>query len=262
MCLIAFAYDVHPNYKLIMAANRDEYYHRPTKPAHFWQEDVNVLAGKDLEKMGTWMGITKSGRFAAVTNYREPGKRMSDKKSRGDLVRRYLCGKEHPKCYMSRIAGESGCYEGFNLICGDQQSVFYYSNRGGPPIALKSGVYGLSNALLDDPWPKVTLVKQQLRRCLRNDTVTHDQLQKIMANAEPARDEQLPETGVGAKIEKLLSPVFIKSETYGTRSTTTLLVKTDGSVDFMENVHVPENQSKQFAFQIGEEPSLWDSNRE
>lgn len=220
MCLIALAWQAHPDFPLIVAANRDEFYQRPAAPARFWEDAPAVLAGRDLAAGGTWMGVTRQGRFAALTNYREPGA-PAGARSRGLLVSAFLAGRESPADYAARVAGEGGEYSGFSLLLGTPDSLVAVSNRGLVPTALAPGVHGLSNHLLDTPWPKVEKAKAGLTAALQasapDDTLFH-----LLADAEPAPEPALPDTGVGRDMERLLSPLFIRSPNYGTRVSTVL----------------------------------------
>ncbi len=235
MCLIVLAYRQHPRYRLIVAANRDEYYRRPTAPAHFWPDHPQVLAGRDLEQMGTWLGITRTGRFAALTNYRDPATVCSEAASRGALVRKYLCGGETPGDYLRLVAGESSSYNGFNLLVGDADELLFFSNRSGGIEAVSPGIHALSNHLLDTPWPKVAKAKAAMGELLAaGGGVTGDGLFSILTDSAVAPDAALPDTGVGAEWERILAPIFIVSPDYGTRSATVLLQEYSGRVWFAE----------------------------
>jgi uncharacterized protein with NRDE domain len=230
MCLIAFAYKTHPRYSLVVAANRDEFYRRPTAPVDFWPECPCVLAGRDLEQGGTWLGVSRDGRFAALTNYRDPAANRPDARSRGELVRDYLCGSMSPQEYLERVKASGGDYNGFNLLVGDAGGLWYYSNRTDVVAAVAPGVHGLSNHLLDTPWPKVAKAKAGLAACLAGpDDALATGLFALLADAEPAPDGALPDTGVGLAWERTLSPVFIASADYGTRSSTVVLLGGGGT---------------------------------
>lgn len=235
MCLILFGYDFHPEYFLVVAANRDEYYTRPTAEVHFWEEDPDVLAGKDLVPAGTWMGITRGGRFAALTNYRDPASFKKGSRSRGLLVREYLLSSQEPPAFIEALDSVREEYNGFNLLLRGGKSLWYYSSRTGRAEELGPGVYGLSNHLLDTPWPKVAKGKEALVRILRKPgEILSDSLFELLSDREQARDEDLPRTGVTLEWERLLSPIFIQSETYGTRSSTVVLVDRRGHLRFCE----------------------------
>ena len=236
MCLILFAWKVHPYYPLILAANRDEFYERPSASADFWKDAPDILAGRDLKEGGTWLGITRSGRIAALTNYRDPASLKKEAPSRGNLVSGYLLGKEKAETYLNRIAAETFRYNGFSLLVGERSDFFYFSNRG-MQMRLAPGIYGLSNSLLDVYWPKVVLGKKKLGDLLdKKVTPTTEAIFKLLSDRVIAPDDQLPETGVGLEWERILSPLFIQSPVYGTRSSTVLLVDREGKTTFSEKV--------------------------
>lgn len=240
MCLFFFAYDCHPRYRLVFAANRDEYYHRPTETANFWETHPWVLAGRDLEMLGTWMGITRSGRFAALTNFRDPSAKITDPKSRGKLVSNFLCSTESPEQYMSEVTKQRTYYNPFNLLVGDSAKLFYFNKQSVQAIELKPGIYGLSNHFLDTPWPKVRQSKQALTNYLKNRMVIEPQyLFEILADAELAQDHELPKTGISQEKEKFLSSIFIHGTDYGTRSSTVLLIDRYNHVIFREKSYLP-----------------------
>lgn len=236
MCLILFAYKKHPKYQLIIAANRDEFYKRPTAPAHFWEDAPEILAGRDLEKMGTWMGVTKDGRFSALTNYRNPRENGEGKKSRGELVSGALQYQGDLKSYMEELAQQDASYPGYNLLAGDLNELFYYSNIGKKLMAIEPGIYGVSNHLLNSNWPKVQRGKEGLERIIALDKSSMiEDLFSLLANAEQAPDEILPKTGVSLEMERMLSPLFIKSEEYGTRSSTVVFMSAQ-EIHYVERV--------------------------
>ncbi len=236
MCLITFAYNVHPSYRLILAANRDEFYERPSSSADFWKDHPKVLAGRDLKSRGTWLGITRDGKFAAVTNYRDPSAFKSGARSRGSLVSRYLTGKQNADHYLKKIASQVDRYNGFNLLLGDNHDIFVFSSRG-EMQKLKPGIYGLSNHLLNSPWPKVTRSKRMLKAALeKKGDALEEELFSLLADRCVAPDSKLPETGIGLEWERILSPAFIQSPIYGTRSSTILLVGKNRRVRFVEKV--------------------------
>lgn len=237
MCLILFAYQVHPEYKLIVAANRDEFLQRPTAPAHYWEDHPDILAGRDLEKMGTWMGVTTGGRFAALTNYRDPKEVTEGKQSRGELVADALNYKGKLKDYMQNLAEKKDLYPGYNIVSGEGTDLYYYSNRGQELQKLEPGIYGVSNHLLNTEWPKVQKGKEGMSKIIKGkpEDMTENLL-ALLQNADKAPDELLPNTGVSLEWERRLSPLFIKSENYGTRSSTVLLMS-EKDIQYVERVY-------------------------
>lgn len=234
MCLILLAWQAHPEYPLILAANRDEFYDRPTAAADFWSDRPDILGGRDLQDGGTWLGVTRSGRWAALTNFRDPQAIRSGTPSRGWLVRDFLAGSERPAEYMERLAPRARDYNPFNLFAGDQDSLFYLSSRGasGP---VSPGVHGLSNALLDTPWPKIRRGREAFRLLLeQNPEPDPEALFLPLTDMERVPDGELPETGIGLDWERILSPLFITSPTYGTRSSTILMMDRRGRITFIE----------------------------
>jgi uncharacterized protein with NRDE domain len=245
MCLILFAYKVHPVFPLIVAANRDEFYKRSTAPAHFWDDNSEILAGRDLEKMGTWMGVNRSGQFSALTNFRNPNEVSSGKRSRGELVANALKYKGYFKDYMQQLMIKNNQYPGYNLLAGDVGDLYYYSNIGQNLQKLESGIYGISNDLLNTEWPKVKIGKDGLTRIIYgNQDSLIEQLFTLLQKADPAPDDILPKTGVSLEWERRLSPLFIKSKTYGTRSSTIMLMS-ENEVQYMERVFMGEFVSDQ-----------------
>ena len=242
MCLILFAYNVHPNYRLILAANRDEFYERPTAPADFWTKHPDVLAGVDLKEKGTWLGVTKGGKFAAITNYRDPASWIENAPSRGKLVSRYLTGSSSAEKYVKKISTQASEYNGFNLLLGDAGDIFAYSNRD-TMQKLTPGIYGLSNRLLNTPWPKVRRGKKLLTAALsKKGEELEEALFALLADRRFPPDGQLPETGVNREWERMLSPMFIVSPVYGTRSSTILLIGRNKRIKFMEKVYNGEKE--------------------
>ncbi len=235
MCIILFAYQAHPLYRLILAANRDEFYARPTARAGFWEDAPEVLGGRDLERGGTWLGITRSGSYAAVTNFRAPLELKKGAPSRGHLVSDFLRSPESPASYLERTASVSSIYNGFNLIAGDSRQLAYHSNKDAGVRVLTPGVYGLSNHLLDTSWPKVSRGKQALTEMVRQaGEVETEALFDILADESRAEDQALPNTGVSVEVERVLSPLFIRTPIYGTRSSTLLLIDIEDSITFIE----------------------------
>lgn len=233
MCLILLAHQAHAAFPLVVAANRDEWFRRPTAPAGFWPDAPEVFAGRDLEQQGTWLGITRSGRFAALTNYRDLGNNRPDAPSRGALVSAFLRSRAAPGEYLERLRHDAGRYNGFSLLAGDGATLCYFSNREGEVRSLGAGVYGLSNSLLDVPWPKVQSGKSQLAAAL-DGCPNAATLLGILDDTQLAPDAALPSTGVGLDWERRLSSLRIVADGYGTRSSTALLVGADGEVSFVE----------------------------
>jgi uncharacterized protein with NRDE domain len=235
MCLILLAIQSHPDYKLVIAANRDEFYDRPTAPAAFWDSEPGLLAGRDLRAGGTWLGITTKGRIAAITNYRDPSSIKSNAPSRGSLVTGFLSGQQTPVDYLEGLKKEAREYNGFNLIVGEKNSLYWYSNRGEGVRSLVAGIYGISNRLLDTPWPKVSRGKKMISTTLHEEKgLSPDALFSMLADRSIPDDKKLPHTGVGLDWERTLSPIFITSPDYGTRSSTLIFIDLNDRVTFIE----------------------------
>lgn len=234
MCLLVLAYRQHPRYRLIAAANRDEFHSRPAHTAAFWPHAPHILAGRDAVHGGTWLGITRSGRFAAVTNYREAGPPVVPAISRGWLVQDFLLGHDSPLNYVQTVANHAESYNGFGLLCADGRELSYYSNRGCAPRTLPPGLYGLSNHLLDTPWPKVARAKSALLALLEPAEIEPESLLALLADTTPAPDAELPDTGVGLERERQLSPIFVRDPAHGTRCSTVLSIDVDGKVCLLE----------------------------
>lgn len=240
MCIILLAHQAHDEYPLILAANRDEFYERPTAQAHFWKTAKSTLAGRDMERGGTWLGVAMSGRIAAVTNYREPGVKVNEAASRGLLVSDFLAGDEQPADYLSKLSPRASLYNGFNLVVGCVGKLYYFSNRGGHPQEIAAGVHGLSNHLLNTPWPKVLRGQKALAKVIEGGgSLSIEDIFKVLADDARAVDEDLPETGVGLELERMLSPLFITSPVYGTRSSTVVLFNRHQEVTFVERTFTP-----------------------
>ena len=248
MCLILFALDAHPKYSLVLAGNRDEFYGRPTKRAHFWQDYPQILAGKDLKAGGTWMGITKSGRFSAVTNYRELPLDPNKEKSRGVLPLDYLANGYNAEQYLMEKSREDKLFAPYNILVGNSHELFYYSNKVDNFHKIDSGVHGLSNHLLNTDWPKVQKGKADLTTWINNSDNKVEELFEILSNKSLAEDHLLPNTGVEKDWEKKLSAMFIESPDYGTRMTTVLLVNRNGEVSYIEREFL--NGSKDYDEQV------------
>lgn len=253
MCLIVFAYEYHPKYRLVLAANRDEYFERPTLRAGFWRDNPTVLAGRDLQSGGTWLGVTTTGRLAAVTNYRDPEWHVPEPLSRGFLAADYLTGNIPPAEYREYLKTSGYRYDGFNILFGDRSGMFYYSNRSLAENTVSSGIHGLSNHLLDTPWPKVATAKERFESLLSNGTEEPEAFFTALADRTPFPDDTLPDTGVGIKRERLLSSLFVTSTTYGTRYTTLIFIDRENRLRFMERCHDPQcsrNATSEFSFML------------
>lgn len=237
MCVIFFAYQNHPEYPLILLANRDEFYERPTAKARFWEDAPQIFAGRDLVHGGTWLGITKTGRFAAVTNYRDPSAERG-KFSRGNLVGDFLKNDQAVEEYLQKIQKRAAEFSGFNLLVGEINANFqtlgYYSNREDKIKILAPGIYGLSNHLLDTPWRKVEKGKAELSGILRGGEIRSDKFFEILNDKSLAVDDDLPDTGIGFEREKLLSAIFIETPVYGTRSSSVVLIGKDYGISLDE----------------------------
>jgi uncharacterized protein with NRDE domain len=257
MCLILFAWNSHPDYSLVVAANRDEFYERDTEGVAYWPEHPHVLAGRDradvLGSPGTWLGFTNTGKFAALTNVRAPSEKNPDARTRGELSLMYLTSKDKPAEFVQENSKRFGLYNGFNMLMADlsdpaNAEMHWISNRMlmgqnirprkiYPPAPLAAGVYGLSNAMLDTPWPKVNHRVAAFAQVLAMDhgqLKSADQYLKVLADTHHASDHELPSTGVSREWEKALSPAFIKTPSYGTRSSTVLRVRKDGHFEMVE----------------------------
>jgi uncharacterized protein with NRDE domain len=234
LCLIVLAWKARADLPLAVAANRDEWRARPTQPAHWWPDHPQLLAGRDLEAGGTWMGITRKGRFAAVTNFRDPSDKRSTARSRGGLVSEFLPSDQDPRDYLAALAPHVREYNGFNLILGDGASLWYFGSREGEAREIEPGVHGLSNHLLDEPWPKVVRGRLGMEQALR-DLDPSARLFATLADNQGADDDALPDTGVGIAWERRLASPLITGADYGTRSSTVLTVISEGRAKFEEH---------------------------
>jgi len=255
MCLIVFGWQTHPDYPLIVAGNRDEFYSRRTRAAAWWGQAVSLLGGRDDEAGGTWLGINRRGRIAMLTNVRGPAERNPHAPSRGLLVLNALQSVRPLPLWLDETARRAQVYNGFNLLVAEpvglrglrrsaRPRMHYFSNRAeGTPQALAPGVYGLSNGLLDTPWPKLTSAVAAFA-CEIARRVDVGSLFRLMANRTPARDRDLPTTGVPLEWERALSPIQIRANGYGTRATTVVLVRRDGLVSFVERAFETENPER------------------
>lgn len=235
MCLIAFNTNEHDLYQLIFISNRDEFYKRPTQTAHYWEDETHILAGRDLKQLGTWLGMNKSGKLAALTNYRDMSLEKERTTSRGDLVRNFLTTKTPAPNYLNQLKKTKDDYNGYNLLVGNKDQLYYYGNQADEIKKLTPGTYGLSNHLLDTPWPKVERIKRKLNSYIQgNPELKTDDLFEILLDSKKAPDSDLPETGISQKLESELSSIFINTDGYGTRASTVILIDYEGKVSFIE----------------------------
>jgi uncharacterized protein with NRDE domain len=223
MCLILFAWKVRADTPLIVAANRDEWHRRPAAAAAWWSSHPNILAGQDLEACGTWLGVTRAGKFAAITNFREPSLAKPGAPSRGQLTMDYLSGQQSPREYLEELAAHASEYNGFNLLLADRENMFCYSSVENKIEEVTPGIHGLSNRALDTPWPKVEIGKSSIGETIEAkmpEDALPERLLAILSNDTKAVDTTLPDTGVGLDWERKLSSALIVSEDYGTRCST------------------------------------------
>ena len=230
MCLIVLGWQHDPHYPLVVAANRDEYFSRPTAPLAWWHDHPDILAGRDLEGGGTWLGITRNGRFAAITNYRDPARLRAAAPSRGQLVSGFLAGSETPGDYLRRIESDAKACNGFNLLVADTHELWWHSNVNGEIRQLEPGIHAVSNHLLDTPWPKLVEAKAAFSAAQTDQ----DRLFTMLQNDRQHPDEVLPSTGVSLQRERELSAIFVSTPDYGTRSSAVLVRDTQGQISFEE----------------------------
>jgi uncharacterized protein with NRDE domain len=250
MCLIVFAWRVIPGLPLVACANRDEYYDRPATPAGPWPDAPNIIAGRDLQGGGSWMGVTKTGphgpKFAALTNIRAPDERRTDAPTRGALVADFLKGDLDAPAYLESIAGTAHAYNGFNLVLGDREGMYWFSNRAGADPRngkpLEPGIYGVSNSLLDAPWPKVVRTKATFASLLLQGA-PEEAYFEMLADTTRAPDMRLPDTGVPIDLERQLSAVCIEIPGYGTRTSTVVKMYLDAEPELHERVLKPCDQA-------------------
>lgn len=235
MCTILFAYKAHPKYPLIVAANRDEFYERPTKEAHYWESHEGVLAGRDLKACGTWLGLHTSGRFGALTNFRDFRLPHGDKTSRGEIVLNYLMDQNDTTSYMDSLKVDKAKYDPYNALFYEGEQMYYINNITGQYHSVEPGVHGLSNQFLDTPWFKVRKGRQRLQEIIQPQAEVDPQvLFELLDDREQAEIIELPDTGMDRELEQVLSSLHIETETYGTRYKSVVLYGVDGTVSFYE----------------------------
>jgi len=220
MCLVVFAWKVHPEYRLVLAANRDEFHKRPARELHWWPDYPGLLAGRDLQAGGSWLAVSKAGRFATVTNYREqPGQRRG-LRSRGEIVSNFVSSNAPLESFVSSLEGDD--YAGFSLLAADREELWYVSNRGDAALRLSPGVYGLSNATLDTPWTKLVRSRDALRALVNADAIDETALFRMMADRTPAANTDVEAGSLPFALARTLTAPHIVSAEYGTRCCTTL----------------------------------------
>ena len=250
MCVVFLALETHPRWRVVLAANRDETYARPTAPAGPWPECSGVIAGRDLTAGGTWLGATHDGRWTVVTNVRDIPAHRDSARSRGALPAEFLCGDADAQAYARQSFRDRAQYNPFNLLLADREAVWYVSTHRAEPETLAPGIYGLSNATLGVPWPKVSRGRAALAGLVSEDDIAPDDLFAVLRDAEPAPDEQLPETGVGLALERTLSSIFISSPDYGTRASSVLLLDREGGGLFVERTTTPGASATERTFTL------------
>ena len=261
MCLLVLAWKTHPRYRLVLAGNRDEFHDRPAAPLSWWQDDPRILAGRDLKANGTWLGVARSGRFGILTNYRDLQAPIEGAPTRGGLVTRFLTGATSPKEFLDDLRGAAPRYSGFNLLVGGPRALYYFSNRGpNAPRVLDPGVYGLSNHLLDTPWPKLKRVRDKFTELLTQSEIRSDDMFALLNDREQAPEGDLPSTGLPADWERLVSSPFILNERYGTRCSSVLLVERNGRSILHERRFDSagiQTGTTRFEFKSADVPDVW-----
>jgi uncharacterized protein with NRDE domain len=236
MCLLLFSYQTTNMFPVVLLANRDEFHSRPTAPMHVWDDHPDILGGRDLKQGGTWFAVHKSGRFAALTNYRNPAMDKTDAPSRGQIIIDFLLSKEPAEPYLKSHKSDLARFNGFNLVCGDRDQLFWYSSKNNTHKKIPPGIHGLSNQDLNTPWPKVKTGKAALERALRSDG-SIERFFTILSDTTLPKDQELPDTGVGLEWERLLSPIFIQNPVYGTRSSLVMQIDHNGTIHVTERTH-------------------------
>ena len=235
MCLLVFAWNVHPRYRLIFAGNRDEFHDRPASPMAWWADQPDILAGRDLQAGGTWLGVSRAGAFGVVTNFREMQRPTPGMPSRGALITQYLKAGQPAARFLAELEPQAVRYAGFNLLLADSTEMHYASNRTTPfARALPAGVHGLSNHLLDTSWPKLARTRERFERLIALPEPNLEDLLATLGDRETAADHLLPDTGIGLEWERLLSAPFIIDERYGTRCSTVVRIDRDGLLQLRE----------------------------
>ncbi|WP_340104993.1 NRDE family protein [Rhodohalobacter sp. 8-1] len=258
MCLIVFSYNHHKKYPVILAGNRDEFYGRDARQAHFWDTSPPLLAGKDLRAGGTWLGVNQNGEFGAITNFRDLDNPINGERSRGEIIPEFLTQPGPPKKKLSRIQKNSSAYSGFNLLAGNANQIFYLNNVNRQFQSVKPGIHGISNAFLDTPWPKVEKAKSLFKKVVQSEKINPEEIFQLLQDSESFPLEKLPNTGLSPEMEKAVSPIFIETDDYGTRCSSLLTIDNDGQVQFTERTfHVTGDGSetvKEYSFNTAHLP--------
>lgn len=251
MCLIAFAYKKHPDFPLIIIANRDEFYERPTEAVHFWEDAPTILAGRDLRMNGSWLGVSKSGRFAAITNYRDPNRPETGQLSRGAIVKAFLNATQTSADFVEELQSQKDLYAGFNVLLYDGEQLHHYNNIFDEHNIVPPGIHSVSNATLNTPWPKARFAANALQSALGEEAIEVDGLIPLLANDATAQDDSLPDTGVGIYLERALSAAFVKLANYGTRCSTAITINNNGHIQLQERTYEQGKFAfdKQFTFE-------------
>jgi uncharacterized protein with NRDE domain len=255
MCLLVFALRTHPRLPLIVAGNRDEFHARPTQAAHWWPDKPDIVGGRDLQAGGTWLAVHRSGRFAAVTNHRDAHRERAGLRSRGHLITGFLDAESDAMNYIESIDGNA--YAGFNLLVADGRSAGYLSNRGGGLRELQPGVYGLSNATLDEPWTKVTRTRSRLADLIEKDDVNESSLMRMLGDREKASADEVETNGLSFSMAHALTAPFIVHPEYGTRCSTVMTIDEGGRVRFLERRFRPDGRpsgESRYTFESGQDP--------
>ena len=237
MCLIVFAYKTSSDYPFILAGNRDEFYERPTKPAHIWHTKPRMIAGKDEKAGGTWLGFTESGRFAAITNFRDMNNLKEDAPTRGKIVSDFLLSQKDVPTIFEDLKQQAHLYNGFNLIAGTFDQLYYLSNQKEEIEEIEPGVHAISNAFLNTPWPKAEWAKTRFENFLDTSGYDEDELFKLLQNTRRYPKEKLPKTGLPDEMEQAVSSVFITTENYGTRSSSVVTVDRNLKAELIEQTY-------------------------
>ena len=236
MCLIALAWQIHADFPLALAANRDEFHNRPAAAADWWNGKREVFGGRDLSHGGSWLALSRQGRLAAVTNVRRMIPPDPDAPSRGELVRDFVAGSLSANLYAEKLGPRAARYAGFNLLLYDGSAVVFCNNQHSfLHRALPPGIHVVSNATLDTPWPKAQRLRRAMQAFVNQRVASRNLLFSALADAEEAADPDLPDTGVGLELERFLSPPFIRGENYGTRCSTIVTISNEGLAEFAEH---------------------------